>query len=139
MDRIIELFKRDNFAKGCGIEIIDVAPGFAKCTMTITDNHLNGIGILMGGALFTLADYTFSIAANSHGVIGVTQEATISFLRKATHGTVTAIARETSRNDKSGQYLVEVTNDTGEIIAKITGTAFFTGKQINQITSVQVT
>ncbi len=130
MDKIIELFKRDNFARGCGIEIIDVAPGFAECSMKITDNHLNGIGILMGGALFTLADYTFSIAANSHGVIGVTQEATISFLRRTTHGTVTAIARETSRNAKSGSYLVEVTNEAGEIIARVTGIAFFTGKKI---------
>ena len=136
MDKIIELFKRDNFAKVCGIEIIEVAPGFAKCTMKITDNHLNGIGILMGGALFTLADFTFSLAANSHGVIGVTQEATIAFLRKTSHGTVTAIAKETGRNDKSGSYLVEVTKETGEIIATISGTAFFTGKKI-KITNSQ--
>ncbi len=39
MDKIIELFKRDNFARGCGIEIIDVAPGFAKCAIKITGNR----------------------------------------------------------------------------------------------------
>ena len=130
MKRIIELFKRDNFAKGCGIEINEVRQGYAKCTMKITANHLNGIGIIMGGALFTLADYTFSLAANSHGIIAVTRDASITYIRKCTGGVITAIASEISRNEKTGCYSVEITNENGETIAQINGTAFFTGKAI---------
>ena len=130
MKRIIDLFKRDNFARGCGIEIEEVKHGFAKCSMKVTTNHLNGIGILMGGALFTLADYTFSLAANSHGIIAVTHDASITYIRKCTGGVVTAIASEVMRNDKSGDYTVEITNKDGEIIAQITGSAYFTGKSM---------
>jgi len=130
MKRIIDLFKKDNFARGCGIEIEEVRHGFAKCSMKVTTNHLNGIGILMGGALFTLADYTFSLAANSHGIIAVTRDASISYIRKCTGGVVTAIASEVMRDDKSGNYSVEITNKDGEIIAQITGSAYFTGKSI---------
>jgi len=131
MKRIIELFEKDNFAKGCGIEIEEVRQGFAKCSMKVTNNHLNGIGILMGGALFTLADYTFSLAANSHGIIAVTRDASITYIRKCTGGIVTAIASEVKRHDKSGVYSVEITNEEGEIIAQITGNAHFTGKSIH--------
>lgn len=131
MKKIIELFKKDNFAKGCGIEIEEIKSGFARCTMKVTPNHLNGIGLLMGGALFTLADFTFSLAANSHGIVAVTREATIVYLRKCTKGVVTAVATEIDRNEKSGTYAVEITDDEGEIIAKINGKAVFTGKNIN--------
>lgn len=131
MKKIIELFEKDNFAKGCGIEIEEIKVGFARCSMKVTPNHLNGIGLLMGGALFTLADFTFSLAANSHGIVAVTKEASIAYLLKCTKGVVTAVATEIDRNDKSGSYAVEITGDDGEIVAKINGTAIFTGKKIN--------
>jgi acyl-CoA thioesterase len=130
MEQIIEMFRKDNFAKGCGIEIVEVRQGFAKCSMKITENHLNGIKLLMGGAAFTLADYTFSLAANSHGIIAVTREASIKYLKKCTGGVVTAIATEISLNEKTGKYLVEITDDKNETIAQITGTASFTGERI---------
>jgi len=130
MKRIIELFKKDNFAKGCGIVIEEVRPGYAKCSMKVTVNHLNGIGILMGGALFTLADFTFSLAANSHGIIAVTHDASISYIKKCNDGEITAIASEIMRSDKLGNYSVEITNAKGEKVAQITGTAYFTGKAI---------
>ena len=131
MEQIIAMFKKDNFAKACGIEIMEVGPGFAKCTMEVTTGHLNGIGILMGGAIFTLGDFTFSLAANSHGIIAVTRDASITYIRKCSGGTVTAVATEISRNDKSGSYSVEITNDEDEIIAQINGTASFMRNSLN--------
>jgi len=131
MEKIIEMFKKDNFAKACGIEIEEVHHGYAKCSMKVTSDHLNGIGILMGGAVFTLADYTFSLAANSHGIIAVTRDASITYIRKCTGGTVTAIATEITRDDKSGSYSVEITNDENETIAQINGTAFFIKKHFS--------
>ena len=102
MEKVIELFEKDQFAKNTGIHIVEVKPGYAECMMTVTENHLNGIGILMGGALFTLADFTFSLAANSHGTIAVTLNATISFLQKCSQGPVKAIAIEKFRFPKNG-------------------------------------
>jgi acyl-CoA thioesterase len=125
MEKIIELFEKDKFAKNCGIEIIEVRLGFAKCQMKVTENHLNGIGILMGGAIFTLGDFAFSVAANSHGNIAVSLNAFISYLKPCTAGEVTAIATEVSRTKKTGIYRVSITDDEGEAIAELTGTAFF--------------
>ena len=125
MKKVIELFEKDQFSKRTGIRIIEVKPGYAECTMTITDDHLNGIGILMGGALFTLADFTFSLAANSHGNLAVTLNASISYLQKCSKGTVTAIASEIFRNNKTGLYNVSLKDEDGHLLAEVRGTCYF--------------
>ena len=54
--------------------------------MEISDIHLNSIGTVHGGALFTLADFTFALAANSHGIVTVAINANISYLKAVTEG-----------------------------------------------------
>jgi acyl-CoA thioesterase len=125
MEKVIELFEKDKFAKSIGVRIVEVKPGYAECTMEITQNHLNGIGILMGGALFTLADFTFSLAANSHGTIAVTLNASISYLQKCSQGKVRAIATERFRSSKTGLYLVELRDENDQLIAEVSGTCYF--------------
>ncbi|HEY3389815.1 MAG TPA: hotdog domain-containing protein, partial [Prolixibacteraceae bacterium] len=71
------------------------------------------------------------LAANSHGIIAVTRDASITYIQKCSGGTITAIASEIERKDKTGTYSVDITNDEGEIIAQIKGTAHFTGKTIH--------
>ena len=105
-----------------------MSQGYAKCKMTVTENHLNGIGILMGGAIFTLGDFCFGMAANSYGNIAVSLNAFISYLKPCTAGEVFAIATEKSRTRKTGIYQVSIVNEKNEAIAELTGTAFFKEK-----------
>jgi acyl-CoA thioesterase len=125
MDRILELFKNDKFAENCGIQIAAVSPGYAKCTMEVNENHLNGIGTLMGGAAFTLADFAFGVAANSHGPLAVSLNANISFLAACNRGTITAIATEISRTKRIGVYKICITDENNKSIAEVTGTCYF--------------
>ncbi len=125
MKHIEELFKKDAFAKQCGIQIVEYHPGFARCTMNVTENHLNGIGTLMGGALFTLADFTFCVAANSHGTLAVSLHVSISYLRPCVGGTVTAVAEEISRSARTGVYRVSLADSSGIQIGDVTGTCYF--------------
>jgi acyl-CoA thioesterase len=127
MEKIIELFKKDKFANYCGIQIIEVRLGFAKCNMKITENHLNGLGTLMGGATYTLADFCFGLAANSHGVIAVSLNALICYTQKCDSGVITATAIEVSRGNKTGVYRVCITNEQDQLIAELTGTAYLKG------------
>ena len=62
-------FEKDYFAMGCGIQIDEVGEGTSKCSFEIETRHLNGGGIVQGGAIFTLADFAFAVAANT-GEIG---------------------------------------------------------------------
>jgi acyl-CoA thioesterase len=125
MEKILELFSKDRFSNNCGIKVVEISAGYAKCAMLITENHLNGIGTLMGGAAFTLADFAFALAANSHGMVAVSTNANISFLKKCCSGIVTAVATEISRSHHLGVYRVALTNDQGEQIVDFTGTCYY--------------
>jgi acyl-CoA thioesterase len=128
MNHIKKLFKKDYFARRCGIRIVEVREGAAVCTMEVTKNHLNGLGIVMGGALFTLADLTLSMAANSYGNPAVTLNAYISYLHSCSRGTLTAAAGQVSQTGKTGVYRVNIADENGQSIAEMTGTCYFKGR-----------
>ena len=124
MEKIKEFFKKDKFAEYAGIELLEVKEGWAKSKMEITKNHLNGIGTVHGGAIFTLADFTFAVAANSYKTVTVAINANISFMKAASSGTLFAEAEEISKNPKLGTYTITVTDDNGELIAIFQGMAY---------------
>ena len=111
MELIKQFFKKDKFAEYVGIELLEVGKGSAKTRMEINENHLNGIGTVHGGALFTLADFTFAVAANSYGNVTVAINVNISFMKAAQCGVLFAEAREISRNPKISTYTVDITDN----------------------------
>ena len=127
MDAVLGFFGNDRFARLAGISLIEVSPGYSKVTMNVTPEHKNGAGTVHGGALFTLADFAFAVASNSHGTLALAATAHISFLRAVTEGTLTAEAREVGVGRKLGTYAVEIKNDQGELVALFSGTAYRKG------------
>jgi acyl-CoA thioesterase len=124
IETIKEFFKRDRLAEYLGIELVNVSKGKAVAKMVVNEEHLNGISTVHGGAIFTLADFTFAVAANSHGRVTVAINANISFMKAVTQGTLTAVAREVSINPKIASYTVDICNDKGELIAIFQGLAY---------------
>lgn len=124
-DEIKKFFKRDKLAAYLGIELVDVSKGTATSKMEIKEEHLNGINSVHGGAIFTLADFTFAVAANSHGTVTVAINVGISYMKPAFKGeTLTATATEISINSKLGTYTVNVVDDNGDLIAIFQGMAY---------------
>jgi acyl-CoA thioesterase len=117
-------FERDQFAKENGIRIVEVRPGFARTEMTIEERHLNAVGILQGGALFTLADLAFAGASNSHGTVAVACQADVTFFKAIQSGKLTAVAEEISRTRKLSTCLVRVTGENGDLVALFKGVAY---------------
>lgn len=117
-------FEKDVFAAKNGIKLVEAKPGYAKSRMEIKPDHYNSIGIVHGGALFTLADFTFAVASNSHGRVALAIDAEISFFKATSSGTLTAEAKEISLNGILGTYLVEITNEANEHIAHFKGTVY---------------
>ena len=75
-----EEFAGDRFAMGTGVRIEEVDDRYAKCSLQLTSRHLNAAGQTMGGAIFTLADFTFAVAANFRQLHAVTLESGIRYL-----------------------------------------------------------
>jgi acyl-CoA thioesterase len=124
MEKVKKYFKNDQFAARNDIELVEVTPGFARARMTLHPHHWNGYQTVHGGAIFTLADFAFAAACNSHGTVAVAVNASISFLKAGTTGTLVAEARELARNPKLGSYTVEVRDDAGDLVAIFQGMAY---------------
>lgn len=124
MDSLQAHFEKDRVAQHFGMEIVEIGVGFAVVRMEVEDKHKNSIGTVHGGALFALADYAFAIAGNSHGHVAVALDASISFIRATTGGVLTATVREVSRNAKIGNHLVEITSESGELVALFKGAVY---------------
>lgn len=123
LDEIRELFSRDQFARMAGCSILKAEKGYALCEMPLSSLHLNAQGGVMGGAIFTLADFALAVAVNVGQPGTVAVENSIRYL-SATKGTK-LIAEATS--DKLGRGLAFVTvtvrDDTGRTIAIMTSTS----------------
>jgi acyl-CoA thioesterase len=125
--RIAEFFERDRFARENGMRVVEVRLGFARAEMTVEPRHMNGVGILQGGAVFTLADLAFAAASNSHGVLAVGSQADITYFKAVRAGKLTAVAEEISRTHKLSTCLIRVTDEEGTLVALFKGLAFIKG------------
>ena len=125
MDELKNYFAADRFAiLTTGIEIISASPEKAVCRMPIKDIHLNAGNVVQGGAVFTLADFAFAVAANSEGIITVSMSSNISFLKPATGEYLTATATRIAKTRHSCLYEIYVGNDAGNTVAHCTMNGF---------------
>ncbi|HEX2531588.1 MAG TPA: hydroxyphenylacetyl-CoA thioesterase PaaI [Burkholderiaceae bacterium] len=116
------MYARDAASKSLGMEIVKMAPGYAKLTMKIRPDMLNGLQTCHGGFIFAMADSAFAFSCNSYNLNTVAAGCSIEYLAPGRVGDVlTAEAVEQSRSGRSGVYDVSVTNQDGTCIALFRG------------------
>ncbi len=87
--RALEKFKGDIFAtETTGIVIDEVCENYAKCSLEYDRKHLNAAGSVMGGAIFTLADFTFAVASNTGEYTTVSLNSQINYLSAPSGGKI---------------------------------------------------
>ncbi len=114
----------DCLARHLGIKIIAVGPGTATARMTLAEIHANSLGMAHGGTLFALADLAFAAASNSYGNVALGVQADIHFHRPVSSGVLTAVARELSKGGRLASYLVEVRDETDNLVATFQGLVY---------------
>ena len=119
-----EFFEKDAFAKRCGVELLEAGDGRARARLVIGQDHLNGVGIVHGAAIFTLADAVFAAASNSHDHVAVAININISYLKAVEKGTLFAQAEEVNRKGKIGSYTITVTDEQENTVALFQGLAY---------------
>jgi acyl-CoA thioesterase len=126
---IRDLLARDRFAGVLGIDLIEASPGSTVLAMTIQREHLNCYDMAHGGAIFTLADTAFGMAANTHDVVAIAIDAHVAFAVAVKEGDrLTASAHEVSRGMKTAVYRVDVQRQDGTTVSIFTGTVYVTGR-----------
>jgi len=117
----VRLFNASEFARLLGMEILEAADGYAKVTMDCA-GRMNPGGVAHGGAIFSLADQAFGIAANCCGTHRVAVSVSIQYIAPA-KGRLVAVARRVADNGSCDTYRVMV-HEGDRPIAEFTGVAF---------------
>lgn len=119
------MWENDNASKSLGMQLREVRPGFARMSMQVRQDMVNGHAICHGGIIFTLADSTFAFACNTANKVTVASGGRIDFLAPAQlDDLLTATAEECSRTGRTGVYDVRVHNQDGKLIALFRGNSY---------------
>jgi acyl-CoA thioesterase len=117
-------FHKDLFAAYVGIELLEAGNGRALARLQLREHHRNGLGMVQGGAIFTLADLAFAAAVNSRGRAAVAIHASISYMKAAQGEALIAEAQEVSCGPKIAVYTIRITESSGELISLFEGMAY---------------
>ncbi len=124
LDEARAYFSADRFATENGITLDELDSEHAVTSMTISDRHRNAFGGVMGGAIFTLADFAFAALTNDREKTTVAQQVSVNYLSAPKGGRLIATARYRKDGRSSCVVNVDVTDDMGRDIAQFVGTGF---------------
>ena len=113
-------------AEGTGpawdLKIEEVREDYARVSMVVRADMLNGHGFAHGGMIFALADSAFAYVCNCANHASMAAQASIVFLDKVREGeTLVAEATEVAREGRAGVTRVAVTAGDGRKVAEFTG------------------
>ena len=124
MDEARAFFANDRFATGNGMMLDELDGEHSVTSVTLSGSHRNALGGVMGGVIFTLADFAFAALTNDKKRKVVAQQVSINYLNAAKGGKLIATATYKKDGRSSCVVNVDVVDDTGRAIAQFTGTGF---------------
>ncbi len=125
IDEVRALFANDHYAtEACGCRVVEAARGHAVCEFDIQDIHRNAQGGVMGGAIFTLADFALAIACNIGEQPTVSVSNSIEFMSGAKGGRLIATCDADKSGRSLGFYTIDVRDELGTPVARMTATCF---------------
>lgn len=115
-----------DFRDKIGIETLERRPGYAKCEIEIKPWHLNVLGVIHGGVLFSLADTVSGTAAAASGEYRVTTvSGNINYLRAGKNTSkITAEAVEVKNGKTFSVCDAKIYDDKGALLATTTMTFY---------------
>ncbi|WP_407413722.1 PaaI family thioesterase [Methanobrevibacter sp.] len=119
-----EFFYKDKFAVNIGITLDELTENEAICSLEVTDDHKNAYGGVMGGVIFTLADFAFAVLSNQIHQLTVAQQVDIHYLSAPKGNKLIAKATCRKSGRTSSIVNVDVSDDSGRDIAQFIGTGF---------------
>ena len=116
------MLKDDAATEALGMYVDAIGPGYARVSMTVRADMLNGFRICHGGFITTLADSAFAYACNSYNEMTVASGIVVDFLASAHDGDrLVAECHEVSRTGRTGVYDIKVTNQHGKTVTVMRG------------------
>jgi acyl-CoA thioesterase len=132
-DDLVRRSRLEPFAKLLGFEVVKVDAGNSLVRMAVHPDLVNMFGAIHGGALFSLIDEAFQLAANSHGIWSVALNVSITYMAAAQLNTVLeARAEEIHKTNRTATYYCDVREqEGGKLIATAQALAYRTGTKVD--------
>ena len=124
INEVREIFKADRFATLNGAVIDEIGEDFAKCSLTVGDNHKTANGGVMGGVMFMLADFAFAVAVNREVMRTVSISSNIDFVGVCKGSRLIATASCVKNGRNVCYYNIEICDDLGNKVAVVSITGF---------------
>ena len=123
-DEAREYFKGDKFATINGIVIDELNEDSCVCSMDIRDDHRNAMGGVMGGVMFTLADFAQAVISNHMHRYTTALNVSINFLSQPKGNRLIAKAECVKSGRTTGVFNISISDDTGRMVAVALGTGY---------------
>ena len=115
-----EYFAKDKYATvSTGIEILEVGENYAKCCFKIDERQANAVGHVMGGAIFTLADFVFAVTTNNKEKVTVTAMSSISYFNSPKGTILYGESRVKKEGKRTCFYEIDIYDDLGISVATV--------------------
>ena len=125
LNELREEFKKDKFASCRLGAVIDEAESErVVCSMDILPHHLNGVGRVMGGAVFTLADFSAAVLSFAMNKKTVSLSSNINFLGAPKGKRLITESKCVKDGNSVCVYETTVKDELGSKVAFVTATGF---------------
>ena len=122
-----EMFSCDPYAALLGAELINPDPVDLRVALRIEPRHTNFMGLVHGGAVYSLADIALSLISNAR-IPAVALDTHLVQAASAKAGDrLVATARPATRSRSVATYRITVEREDGRIVGLFTGTVFHKG------------
>lgn len=116
-----EFFAKDIYATSTtGIEIDEVNENYVKCSLKLDERHMNAVGHVMGGVIFTLADFVFAVATNYNKPTTVTAVSQISYFDSPKGDILYGESKLLKDGRRNCFYEISITDNLGTNVAMVT-------------------
>lgn len=131
-DQLLERSRVEPFSRLLGMEAMEVGPGRSMVRMRLAPGLANIFGTTHGGVLFSLLDEAFQLASNSHGVLSVALNVSITYhAAPKPEALLEARATEIHKTKRTASYSCDIRElPDDRLIATAQALAYRTGKEL---------
>lgn len=125
VEKFFRQVDKEPYARKLGLRLLEVEPGRAVVEMPPRNDVGNILGMMHGGAIFSLIDEAFQVSCNAHGKVAVALSMTLAYHEApGPNATLRAESTEIHKSRKIGTYSIRVTDDQGSLIASCQALAY---------------
>ena len=127
IDELRAYYAHDEFAREClgaRIDSYDFETHEVCVSMDVDERHHNALGTVMGGVMFSLADFALAVACNTDQPDSCSVNHSIDFMCMAKDAHLVACARPEKMGRKLAFFTVDVRDGVGTKVARMSATVF---------------